>query len=103
MLAPGALAAWVTENSQTELEGWQKNFLLRVIDACRAVPAASVPADLLVDEPIITSSLELVMQSVTILLGEAVERLKSLGDRLLCSRVSAFNRQLTESGRPTAL
>ena len=72
ILAPGALEAWVTENSQTE--GWQKNFLpvLRVVDACRAVPEASVPADLLNDEPITTRSLELVMQSVTILLGEAV-------------------------------
>ena len=52
--------------------------VLRVVDACRAVPDAFVPDDLLVDEPIITGSLELVMQSVTILLAEAVERLKSL-------------------------
>ena len=46
-------------------QGWQKNLLNRVIDACRAVPDASVPADVLIDEPIITSSLELVMHSVT--------------------------------------
>ena len=48
-----------------------------MIDACRAVPDASVPADLLIDEPIITSSLELVIQSVTNLLAEAIEKLKS--------------------------
>ena len=52
--------------------------LNRVIDACRAVPDASVPADLLIDEPIITSSLGLVMQSVTNLLVEAIGTLKSM-------------------------
>ena len=37
-----------------------------------------MPDDLLVGEPIIAGSLELMIQSVTILLGEAVARLKSL-------------------------
>ena len=76
--APGALGAWVSKDSQADPQGWQKNLLNRVIDACRAVPDASVPADLLIDEPIITSSLELVMQSVTNLLAEAIEKLKSM-------------------------
>ena len=89
MLAPGTLATWVTGNSQTE--GWQKNFLLRVIDACRAVPEASVHVDLLVDEPIITSSLELVMQSVTIPLGETGGRLNSLESAARESISQAFN------------
>ena len=67
----------MSKDSQADPRGWQKNLLNRVIDACRAVPDASVPADLLIDEPIITSSLELVMQSVTNLLAEAIEKLKS--------------------------
>ena len=55
-----------------------KNLLNRVIDACRAVPDAFVPADLLDSEPVITGSLELVMQSVVNLLAEAIEKLKSM-------------------------
>ena len=50
--------------------------MLNMFDACKAVPNADVPADLLADEPTITSSLELVLQSVTLLLQEAVEKLK---------------------------
>ena len=79
-LAPGALGAWVSKDSQADPHGWQKNLLNtvnRVIDACRAVPDVSVPADLLTDEPNGTSSLELVMQSVTNLFAEAIEKLKS--------------------------
>ena len=78
ILAPGALGAWVSKDSHLDPQGWQKNLLNRVIDACRAVPDASVPADLLESEPIITGSLELVMQSVVNLLAEAIEKLKSM-------------------------
>ena len=78
MLTPGALTEWVSKESTSDPEGWQRNLTLRIIDACRAVPDASVPNDLLVGEPIITGSLELMMQSVVTLLGEAVKRLKSL-------------------------
>ena len=77
ILAPGALGAWASKDSQADPQGWQKNLLNRVIDACRVVPEASVPADLLREEPIITTSLELVMKSVITLLAEAVEKLKS--------------------------
>jgi hypothetical protein len=78
ILAPGALGAWASKDSQADPQGWQKNLLNRVIDACRVVSDAFVPADLLISEPDITGSLELVMQSVTNLLAEAIERLKSL-------------------------
>ena len=33
IIAPGALAAWVSPHSQANPEGWQKNLLNRVIDA----------------------------------------------------------------------
>ena len=36
ILAPGALGAWVSKDSQADPQGWQKNLLNRVIDACRA-------------------------------------------------------------------
>ena len=78
ILAPGALGGWVSKDSQADPQGWQKNLLNRVIDACRAVPDASVPVELLIDEPVNISSLELVMQLVTNLLAEAIEKLKSM-------------------------
>ena len=58
MLAPGAIFTWVQQHSNTE--GWQQHLLTKVLEACRAVPNASVPADLLIGEPAMASSLELV-------------------------------------------
>ena len=71
-----------------------------MIDACRAVPDESVPADLLIDEPIITSSLELVMQSVTNLLAEAIEKLKSADQ---AAQEFAARELASEAAHPSAL
>ena len=100
ILAPGAIAAWVSKDSQADPQGWQKNLLNRVIDACRLVPEASVPADLLREEPIITSSLELVMKSVINLLAEAVEKLKSADQT---AQEFAAKERASEAAHSTAL
>ena len=57
---------WCHVNAPSDhLAAYHLRILLnRVIDSCRAVPDAFVPAGLLISEPVITGSLELVMQSV---------------------------------------
>ena len=75
IVAPGAISAWVQLHNSTE--EWQQLLLTKVLEACRAVPNASVPDDLLVGEPANTGSLELVTKSLIASIGEACSEIRS--------------------------